>query len=72
MMADGERCEHATVLPIMRATSSVMAIQFSFFGMKCEKCGRSWDIGELCALLFNSDGRLDARPVRVEQEGETT
>jgi len=69
-MADSERCEHATVLPIMHATSSVMAIQFSFFGMRCDGCGRCWDIGELCALLFNSDGRLEARPVGVEKEEE--
>jgi len=61
-------CSHSHIKAIVTAVTSVLAIQVSFTGMECTDCGRRWDMGELMALLYNSDGRLEARPVSVVVE----
>jgi len=44
-MAD---CQHTEVKPTISAVTTVMAIQITIFGFKCEHCGKQWDIGDAC------------------------
>ena len=38
-------CPHLVIEPVLGAQTSMMAIQFTFYGFKCVECGKQWDVG---------------------------
>lgn len=48
-----------------------MAIDFQFFGFKCDNCGAQWDIGDVTdALTENAALRQELKGLRRQHDGE--
>lgn len=59
-------CQHLRLKPNVSAVTSVIAIQFHFWGVECEDCGRKWDVGQVLQGVVDS-AASEERLRRAEQ-----
>jgi len=49
-------CPHGEYTLVTGAQTSVLALQITVFGVKCTKCGKQWDMGD----MMTAPARIEA------------
>ena len=62
-------CPHGEYTLVTGAQTSVLALQITVFGVKCTKCGKQWDMGDMMTAPARIEALEKAANEQAEDEG---